>query len=78
VVEIMISTERNGVNNMANLKKGMKFKVKETKNPLIKTKVGNIVEIVTINEKSSEFMDTETFDWFIIDNENIEEYFENI
>lgn len=61
---------------MMNLEKGMKFTVKEVKNPLIKTKVGNIVEVVTSNEKSTEFIDTITFDWFIIDNENIEKCLE--
>lgn len=61
---------------MMNLTKGTKFKVKEVKNPLIKTEVGNIVEVVTSNEKSTEFIDTTTFDWFIIDNENIEKCLE--
>ena len=61
---------------MMNLEIGMKFIVKEIKNPLIKTKVGNIVEVVTSNEKSTEFIDTTTFDWFIIDNENIEKCLE--
>lgn len=57
---------------MINLVEGMRFKVKEIKNPLIKTEVGNIVEVVKASEKSTEFRDITTFDWFIVDNENIE------
>ena len=57
---------------MKKISEGMKFRVKETRNPLIKTEVGNIVEVVRVSEISTEFRDTKTFDWFIIDNENIE------
>lgn len=57
---------------MKNLVEGMKFRVKEIKNPIIDTKTGNIVEVVTTNEKTTEFRDITTFDWFIVDNDNIE------
>lgn len=56
---------------MKNLVEGMKFRVKEIKNPIIDTKIGNIVEVVTTNEKTTEFRDITTFDWFIVDNDNI-------
>lgn len=61
---------------MQNIEQGMKFKVNEIKNPLIHTEVGNIVEVITTNEKTTEFRDIKTFDWFIIDNENIEKILE--
>lgn len=63
---------------MTDLKKGMKFKVKKAENPMIKTEVGNVVEIITTNDESTEFIDIETSDWFIIDNKNIEEYLKKI
>lgn len=56
---------------MKNLVEGMKFRVKEIKNPIIDTKIRNIVEVVTTNEKTTEFRDITTFDWFIVDNDNI-------
>lgn len=56
---------------MKNLVEGMRFRVKDIQNPLIKTEVGNIVEVVTSNEKTTEFRDITTFDWFIVDNDNI-------
>lgn len=61
---------------MEKLVEGMKFRVNEIKNPLIHTEVGNIVEVITTNEKTTEFRDIKTFDWFIIDNENIEKILE--
>lgn len=60
------------------IKEGMKFKVKEIKNPLIKTEIGNIVEVVRVSKISTEFRDIKTFDWFIVGNENIEKYLEVI
>lgn len=66
----------NGGTDMKKLVQGMRFKVKEVNNPLIKTEVGNIVEIVVSNEKSTEFVDLMTFDWFIVDNEDIDRYLE--
>lgn len=56
---------------MEKLIEGTKFKVKEIRNPLIKTAVGNIVEVVSSCEQSTEFKDLSTFDWFILDNENV-------
>ena len=55
------------------LEKGKQYKVKEIKNVLINTEVNNIVEVISSNDKSTEFRDIKTFDWFVIDNNNINE-----
>ncbi len=60
------------------LKKGTKFKIKVVKNPLINTKVGNIVEITDIGEKTVCFIDNITHEWFFIEKDKIEEYLEII
>ena len=57
------------------IEKGMKFKVEVLKNPLINTKVGNVVEIVSVGKSIVEFKDTITFDYGLIERDKIEECF---
>ncbi len=53
------------------IKKGMQFKVKEMKNPLINTKVGHIIEIVSVGKSIVEFRDLTTFDYGLVKKEDI-------
>ena len=57
------------------IEKGMKFKVEVLKNPLINTKVGNVVEIVSVGKSTVEFKDMTTSDYGLIEKDKIEECF---
>ena len=60
------------------IERGMKFRVKVLRNPLINTKVGHIVKIISVDKTIVEFKDIETNDFGLIEKSNIEKYFQRI
>ena len=56
----------------------MMYKILKTVNNNLNVNVGDICEVTKTGRTSTEMIDKDTYEWFIIENNKIMEYFEPI